>query len=150
MEFQGEGCWGARRMWCFIAWVEYRGIIILLDLEIKKKIKKYYYICCGTLVRSVWPFSRQNHLIISKKKKTTPQAWFGIFKLNVHQDASWHIWIKFEIFLSNASGLFRKKLGYFAKCHLRNPDKIWVWRQRPKECSDTQSRYQTKASYQLH
>ena len=40
MEFQAEGCWGARRMWCFIARVEYRGIIILLDLEIQKKKKK--------------------------------------------------------------------------------------------------------------
>ena len=39
MEFQAEGCWGARRTWCFIARVEYRGIIILLDLEIQKKIK---------------------------------------------------------------------------------------------------------------
>ena len=33
-----------------------------------KKIKIYYYICCGTLVRSVWPFSPQKHHIIFKKK----------------------------------------------------------------------------------
>ena len=39
MGFQNKGCWGARRTWCFIDRVEYRGIIILLDLEIQKKKK---------------------------------------------------------------------------------------------------------------
>ena len=78
----------------------------------KKKKKSIIISVVGPWCGQCGHFPGKIILSFQKKKKTTPQAWFGIFKLNVHQDASWHVWIKFEIFLSNASGLFRKKLGF--------------------------------------
>ena len=80
MEFQDEGCWGARRMWCFIARVEYRGIIILLDLEIQNKNKNLLlYLLWDPGVVSVAIFRAKTSYHFQKKmKKKTPQAWSGI------------------------------------------------------------------------
>ena len=71
MEFQDEGCWGARRMWCFIARVEYRGIIILLDLEIQKKKKKnlLLYLLWDSGAVSVAIFRAKSSYHFKKKKK---------------------------------------------------------------------------------